>query len=561
MELEEQPFIDRSNSPKQDEPISLKEYLICSCCGKEMCSPITLPCLHSFCMDCLRTNHESQRQREEQVRANKWEEERSKHLGQQSVDSSTNAVASFQDFTIKGLQAEYYSIPCSIAIEEGIVFNRDPLFFCCPLKDCDGTTNIPLGNISRLNDLTVNVVLSNIEHTLSIKQDLPKGNILCGSCGRTAIGVCYNKDCNNHPYCSDCLKFHLQDNKKHKIAYPEPPSTSAITDEDIAWDDLRQCDILCTLDDHERFFRNLYCEDHDEVVCLACTGNGGKHRRCDQVINTGEVYEESLKATGDRLLQVEKLRDYFQAAVKTTEEVKRALEIKVENIKETITDKYTVLEDQLRAHRDNLLKKCNSVHAHKTEELNQHLEILNRVSATFEHCINFTSRFKQTAIPSEFVMLKGQIDERLDELACKYSDYRCESNEDDCIFLDESNTFDATSAIGRVYSTPSVKNFKISAVTDSPVALQPAYFSVVTHDVIGNELLCHTTMPKLCATIRHVDEEDAVEGYVERDKGKYFVMVYPSRSGEHELCIYQPMKAPYDKCYVAGKKFVIDVNA
>ena len=561
-----------------EENYSFKQYLTCPCCEEELTAPITLPCFHSFCLKCLKSSHNTQRQREEERRASKRDEEIAK---QQGIEQE-----GVQDFSIKGLQSDYHTIPNDHVLrEEEIECNRNPVFFCCPLEKCYGVTNVPLGSNVRLNDLKINSSLLNIVHTLSMKKGLPQGRVACGSCGNTAIGVCYNKDCNNHPYCGDCLEFHLRDNKRHSIAYPtdtvngqpamthspnsSPPTISTQNQNtnysragNIAWEDLKQCDVLCEFEDHERFFRNLYCKEHDDVICLACTGNGGLHRRCDDIAKTREIYDECLAVTNEKLNKVEKLHDYFRAAIRTTEEVKRALEAKVVTVKESVEARYAILDQELKSHRERLLKNCDSVYNHKTDELRQHLEILNRIFGTLEHSVLFVNQFNQLAIPSEFMMLKMQIDERLDELASKYSRYKCETREDDCIFLEENKQFTFVNAIGRVFSTPSVKKFTISATTNIPVARQPVYLTVTTRDVIGNELLCHTTMPKICATIRHIDdsENERIKGTVERDQGKYYVMVFPSRSGWHEICVYQPLDAPYDKCFVGGKKYIINVD-
>lgn len=565
---------------------TLDEFLICPGCSNSLIKPITLPCLHSFCMNCLQVNHRIQRQRQDDMRARTRREE-------EQLVRSTSSVEEIQSFSITGLQADYHDIPSTGIYEDerGVATDHLPLYFCCPLKNCKGSTAIPLANPERLLELEANEPLCNIQYTLSMKRDLPRGRVQCRVCGtRPAIGVCCNKDCNNQPYCGHCLEFHLSDNRAHHIVYPNPqhPNKDTVeegiagesgTDSDHAqveianntaqvklkmtFNDLKQYDILCKHDGHERFFRNLYCEDHQKVICLACTASGGNHRRCENIVNTADKYDTCMAATERKLMEMEKLHDYFKAAIKTTEEVKRALEDKVDKVKETIEDKYQMLMEQLTAHKDDLLMKCNTIYQHKTEELEQHLVILNQVAKKCGHSINYTSKIKDWAIASEFMMLRKQIDERLNELTNRYSKYRCETNEDDCIFLEENKEFSTANAIGRVFSTPSVKNFRISAITSLPSARQPFYLSVTIHDSVGNKLLCHSMMPKLRAIIRHVDEEDVIEGYVDRDvnRGCYNVMVYPNGTGLHELCIFQPLNPPYNRYMVGGKKYIINVDA
>lgn len=578
---------------------TLDEFLVCPSCDKHLITPYTLPCLHSFCMTCLKANHQSQRRvQEDLLRA------RDEELSMSGVSTHEDV----QSFSIAGLQANYHCISMDSTYEEERGVATQSRYFRCPLDTCRGLTTIPLSNPERLKDLEVNEPLCNIQHTLSMKCDLPRGRVKCRSCGtRVAIGVCCNKDCNNQPYCGHCLKFHLSDNRAHSIVYPDGTAPSGAEngvggaesrgahedtpkpisspgsgtgsehahieiEEDTGsvqyrnrggFSNLKQCDILCKFEGHERFFRNLYCEDHQKVICLACTASGGKHRRCEDIVGTGDKYEEGVATTERKLTEMEKMHDYFKAAIKTTEEVKRALEDKVDKVKESIEDRYNMIIEQLTAHRDDLLSKCDTIYRHKTEELEQHLVILNRVAEKCKHSINYSTKIKDWAIASEFMMLKRQIDRRLNDLTGRYSKYRCETNEDDCIFLEENNDFSTVNAIGRVFSTPSVKNFKISAITPLPTARQSFYLSVTIHDSVGNKLLCHSMMPKLQATIRHVEDDEVTQGYVDRDssKGCYNVMLYPGRTGHHELCIFQPLNPPYDRYIVGGKKYIIDIEA
>ena len=607
---------DGSNIAESDDQVhsdDFRGYLNCPSCREIMKAPVSLPCLDSFCMDCLRRKYEAQKQRLQDHRA-RLQQEEGQRQREEDIETEEEEETSDQDTAgsvhssdgssvretvlpaavIDGLQADHYSIPSSVVVfGQRVVSDR----FCCPLEDCDGVTTLSLDNDNELDNLEINYPLQNLERTISLKQDLPLGRVKCDFCSNTAIGVCYSKDCNNRPFCGDCINFHLRDKKKHVIAYPDsqeeeeeeeeegegaelrggadhcapPPQTLPHSDgasleekqpaSNKVWKNLKQGDIFCHIPDHEEYRRCFYCSDHDEVICLACTAANEHHRRCENVGSVNLVYEQKIEETNHKLEEVKRLHLQFEAALVTTKKMKESLDLKVEEIKKSITGRFNVLKQQLECQRDDLLNKCDILRNDKADELDQHLGMLNRVNGTFDRCIRTVTGFKHELIPSEFMILKTQFDRRLDELVTTYSNYHRNSREDDCIFFEENTSFSLSNAIGRVYSTPSVKNFTLHALTNVPIANQPSHFTIVTHDAIRNKIVSYSYMPKLCATIKHIEDSEVMQGYVSKDKrtGRYYVTVIPSRSGRHELSIFQPLKPPYDKCYVGEHKYIVMV--
>ena len=555
-----------------DNLCAFRKHLICRRCQQLLQRPKTLPCLDSFCERCLREDYEQQRERLLQRLGPQEHDEVPENPDNEDVE---------EDFLESDLE-DYRTVPSaggtSGLLADGTILRKgqDSNYFLCPLEDCDGVTQVSLNDIEELSNLCENIPLSNIGNAVLLKEDLPKGRVLCGVCQEeAAIGVCCNKTCNNRPLCGSCLGVHIQykQNEKHSIVFPHPPGSSLENEnfpvdneaEDSVkkeWTSLKQTDLFCYLPGHEDCIRNIYCRDHDDVICLRCTALHTHHAGCTNRYAAEDIHPECVDSMKTRLERAEKLHNRFKSALITTAAIKKALEQNVDKVKASILDRYDHLLMQLQNQRDEQLRKAGRVLELKTRELDIHSNMLNRVSSTFSRCIEFVSDFISTAIPSEFMMLKTQINNRLDQLVNTYTNYHRTPLENDRIYLQENSNFDMANAIGWVFSTPSTKKFHVRPLTASPVANQPSYFAVTARDILRTNINLHATFPTLCATIRHVGEQESLEGFISYDRtsGKYIVSVCPSRSGQHEVCIYEPMQPPYNRCYIGGRNQTIVVN-
>ncbi len=557
---------------------SFKKHLTCLLCDKLFENPKTLFCLHSFCEECLQKVVEEALLRQ-RVPQRGEEDERLGQEGEANDDNEEN------DLFIDGEFEDYMTIPASdnsagltegVIDDEDVVLGNNPNYFHCPLEDCDGSTQVPLTDIGELSIIQVNVPLCNIERTMIIKEDLPKGRVLCESCQeRAAIGVCCNLTCNNRPFCGDCLEIHLRERRKeqHCIVYPKPPGSSTSLESSMSeqneangkskkdWEHLKQSDVFCSHDGHGDCLRNIYCRDHDEVICMMCTALHTHHAGCNNRYSTKDIYPECYNTTETTLKRVCELHDNFKGALVTTGAIENALVENVKRVKESVVAKYEELKTELQNQRDELIRKANRVLDLKSRELNDHRNMLTRVSSTFSRSIDFVMDFMATAIPSEFMMLKTQINNWLGELETRYTNYHRTPLENDCIYFKKSN-IDMSNAIGQVYSTPSTKKFHIHPLTPVPTAHHPSYFIVTARDIIRTNVHFLTSLPELRVTIRHLNDAVGIEGFISCDKknGKYMVTVCPYKSGRHEICIFEPMKPPYDKCFIGGRKIIVNVS-
>ena len=551
------------------------KHLVCPSCNKKLKNPKTLSCLHSFCNECLRNSYQQQQRQQVELDNVDVNDVASNASEQQDDNDDDNEEDQLVESDFQDCQTTIPSDTISDRWSRGHHSNMFRNYFSCPLDDCDTITRVSLDkDVEELSIIEINAPLSNIERTLTLKEDIPKGCVLCEGCElETAIGVCYNKKCNNRPFCGSCLEVHLRENRteKHCIAYPNPPccSLEGGNEEDVKqndlkdWKDLKQGEIFCTDKDHEDCIRNIYCAVHDKVICLRCTALHTHHADCKDRYATDDIYPECCDQTKRLLEQVVGIHGHFKGATATTAAIQKALVMKSENVKESINNRYEDLKMQLQNQRDDLLRNTGRILELKSNELNEHLKMLDQVSAKLAESIDFVTDFIGTAIPSDFMMMKTQINNRLDELLVRYSNYHFTPLENDCIYLKENKHFDMANAIGCVFSTPSSKRFHIRQLTTSPIENQPSYFVVAARDILRTNLSLGAQRPELRVTIRPVGEEEWLHGYITFDRGigKYVVMVNPNRSGVHEVSIFEPLGPPYDRWLCGGRMIKLNVNS
>ena len=556
---------------------TFRTHLLCPSCKDLLTEPKTLSCLDSFCAGCLLREQEEQRhERERELREAEDQErrnlERQVEDGEPLDDRDDESIEiGYGDEEIN----ESLHSPLTIGSRSSIV---DPDSFLCPLPGCNTGTGIPLHDQQGLKNLPRNHSLVNMRRTLELKEKLPRGEVVCGACeDAAAIAVCNNKECGNRPFCGECLKGHLRDkqNKEHLVVYPNPPDPDpnggGSAGQTLDWKRFRQCEWYCHI---HNCLMDVYCEDHDEVICIKCGVFENYHGRCRKN-GTPDIHNGFLEEMERKLDAVKQLHEEFEAAIITSNAVKRALIVKRDTVNELITDRCDSLIQQLQTQRDDLIRRTNRICDLKTRELNEHLAMLNRISGNITRSLIFTERFARTAIPSEFMFLKTQINNRLDDLVNQFRNYNLLPADDDIIYLEKNNSFDLTGAIGRVYSTPCIKKFHIHPRPTRLRAQNPHFFTVTSRDILGTELMQHERLPRLFVTLRPlVDGANPIMGVVDgnHSTGRYAIGVFPHTTGRHELCIYHDFHCPhhnqfncdcnntlYNRHLVGGRKFNVEV--
>ena len=255
------------------------------------------------------------------------------------------------------------------------------------------------------------------------------------------------------------------------------------------------------------------------------------------------IFDERL----ERLQKVEELNDKFKAALHIGETIKRSLDTKRDNAIKDVNDRYQHLMEQLTNERDEVIAKANSICDLKKKEIDDHQETLKRVTETLEESLSFVKDYSEIANPTEYMFLKTQLNQRLDDLHEHYSKFDLSPANDDELLLKLSNE-DLPPMLGEVYSTPCVKMFKYYCHQGSSV------ITVKCCDISGGHVSLRV-LPELKAvvTTRNGRIADGIKCKVkpDRNNGQYKISL-PFFRGEGTLHIFQPRPYPHNQYYIQG---------
>ena len=555
----EQESEERINRSTIDVEGFCHEHIVCKRCNNVCVDPVVLKCLHTYCLKCLPKGQNDNEEEEEQDGGGEGEGEGGGEEGEEGeggvrvvevvleeddgqADSGEGQAQQRQGISRDDEEAEIQSHhsdddndvrkkEASVPEEEescvphSIVYGNEDL--SCP-HDCAHDAGVQ-----------VNQPLSNIIRAAKLKEKLPQGQVKCGNCEEdTAKWICNDPKCGNMPLCEICYRAHIRSKqaRDHQVVEVDP--------EKDWWRNLNRHTWHCSK--HPDYLVDMYCPHHDIVMCHKCCTIEHRGSSCT-VSDVHESYNGTLDDRLERLQKVEKLNDRFKAALRSGETIKRNLDTKRDDAIKVVNDRYQCLMEQLTNERDEAIAKANSICDLKKKEIDDHQETLKRVTETLEESLSFVKDYSEIANPTEYMFLKTQLNQRLDDLHEHYSKFDLSPADDDGLLLKLSNE-DLPPMLGEVYSTPCVKMFKYDCHQDSAVIIVKCY------DISGGHVSLHV-LPELKAVIttRNGSIADGIKCKVkpDRNKGQYKIFV-SSFQGEGTLHTFQPRPYPHNQYYIQG---------
>ncbi|KAL3880496.1 hypothetical protein ACJMK2_032730 [Sinanodonta woodiana] len=310
-----------------------EKFIICSICSRRFMRPKILPCLHTFCENCL-----------------------SQHI-------------------IKH------------ADEDQIGHRRS---FPCP--QCKTSTSIikpelPLDKWTEL--LPDNKMMMALLESISLQVD----DKVCGPCnegGQTVVATFWCRDC-VEALCDDCLKYHrlLKVSKKHKIeellnirsnpkrilSVPQPCPDHIGKDIELFCGDHNQlCCVMCVATEHRR------CERVASIEKLAKEIE--EKLINDELIKKLDIYNNHLEAVKrNREANIELLKNQKTEILENFTNYKDNINILLDKLETTITDEFTALHVKEHGKLKDDIDTCNNLQ-NAIENTKNVLKITNR------HCSN-----------------------------------------------------------------------------------------------------------------------------------------------------------------------------
>lgn len=611
------PFVPPEQSPIEEMPDSLnsrrsvfegfdveaftRRHLNCPRCGQYYNDPRTLPCLDTYCKNCLEELAREKRQ-EKLAQIQKEEEEEEEEEGEQVFDQDDNYLES--------LRSSFNITPCSSILEEET--ENAPLpnkkyidldNFYCP-QGCEATTGVKIGEEGHVYQLPdCNLFLKNLVNTVRLKEELPQRQISCQNCdvNAEAIAVCNNKECANIPLCAECLTAHLRakETKEHNVIYASSKYKENLhhdgCHDDSSHSDGRHSDGHHSDSRHgnssfngrsedpneeppdswKNFDRrswhchkhptelvDRYCYNHQETLCMRCqlvSGPDG-HWKCNNIKETEACVEEEEGLLRDLLSEVAVLHHKIKRGIENIELMKVALMQDKDWILNTINERCIDIVDNIERQRDELVNQTKRTCTLKMGQLDESLNCLQRISDTFTRSAEFIRGSMQMAIPTEFMFLREGFHQRLNYLKNNYANCHNNLSTDlnSRIYLKLNDNFDPQGAIGQVHGTPFVEAFTLDKFPPVVRAQNCYPFEIKCRDIC-HEPLVGMGLPPLKATIERPNEEP-VECFVKPDtkSGTYAVYMYPFTPGPYRVSVFNVQTGPFEDLVVRG--FPISFN-
>ena len=546
-----------------------QKHAVCKQCNEVCVDPVMLPCLHTYCSLCLsaqRRNEDSRGERkeaekgaagegdagggvlqEEQIEVHNeanGEEGNRQHNEEQEIEviqrNEDQIIArdNEEEVEIQTQHSESDDSDNEVRNKEADVQGKGE---SCVPHIIYGNENLSCPHdCARDAGVQVNQPLSNIIQAAKLKEKLPQGEIKCENCEiNTAYWICNDQKCGNMPLCERCYEQHGIDkrSKHHQVVKIDP--------EKDWWRILNRHTWYCSK--HPDYLVDMYCPRHDKVVCHKCCTIDHHSRKC-KVKDVDEFYANSFDERLERLQKVEELNDKFKAALHIGETIKRSLDTKCDNAIKVVNDRYQHLIDQLTNERDEAIAKANSICDLKKKEIDDHQETLKCVTETLEESLSFVKDYSEIANPTEYMFLKTQLNQRLDDLHEHYSKFDLLPADDDELLLKLSNEDLPRIMLGEVYSTPCVKMFKYDCHQDSAV------ITVKCCDISGGHVSLRV-LPELKAVIttRNGSIAYGIKCKVKPDRsnGQYKISL-PFVRGKDTIHIFQPRPYPHNQYYIKG---------
>ena len=546
---------------QEEEKSFSRDHLHCPSCGKYYDDPRTLPCLHTYCRECLEKEareQKAEKQRERERDENGQAEEEPQDLDESYLETLRNFEVIPADSTSPLSNIENFDCPqgCQWAEDTVIKF------------DGDGSIN-PFP--------PANKFLDNMVKDVQLKNEVPAGKAPCGECdddGAVAVAVCNNRKCGNLPLCSVCLNQHkrAKKTKRHNIVYPETIGAKGNSNGSgdggegsppPSWKDFERHNWLC--DFHPDYVVDRYCYDHKQVICHDCgalgdEGNKG-HRKCLKVERTKDVVDEERTAVAEALDEIKDMQPRIKKAINEIEKMKKSLTSNRNWTISTINEYCEELIADVERQRESLTNEAKQIHDEKMANLEEHQDGLKRISVTFQRSIDFIGGSVNMAIPTEFMFLKESFHERLNYLKERYKDSdMLPSDVNVNIHLKLNDDFSVEGALGQVVGTPFIENYTLEYFPN-PVRSRRAYsFKIQSRDICRTEVAGN--VPMLEATICSVESLNPIQCFVKLndEEGVYTVYFYPFNTGRHKVCVYRPQARPLGDLFVRGFPFYIDVR-
>ncbi|XP_045203980.1 tripartite motif-containing protein 2-like isoform X4 [Mercenaria mercenaria] len=330
------------------------QLLNCGICHRSYNNPKVLPCLHSFCEQCL------------------------------------------YDY----IPAESLSVSCPVCRQQSIL----------PL---DGVSALQANIfITSLMDVVGNL-LGGLCQSKPSKQGhfwtrcLPdqKGTETCGVCGTESARLCIRCSTCDKSLCETCAQQHRDDDNLSTHELVSIPVCSASSESE-------ESTLVCP--NHDGNSLQFYCTACETGVCKDCTT---VEHIGHNIISLQEAIEEHKSTLANLITGAKDQIPLIQDAMNNIAEVSQSLTSQTKIAESKIIETFDDLVRFMNERKETLLKDLNTIYNKKHEVLMNQKENLDNVITKINHCCEFTEDTLENGSDTEVLLLQKEMSGKLQEYA------------------------------------------------------------------------------------------------------------------------------------------------
>ncbi|XP_077987172.1 E3 ubiquitin-protein ligase TRIM45-like [Glandiceps talaboti] len=350
----------------------------CEACRKQLRDPRLLPCLHTFCKECLNS-------------VNPYVVTSDKDFGSGSVASGSSSASSSKSRLLTIL---------------------------CPT--CDAEVDLPDEGVE---GLPVNFVSQKLILLESLNQESNK--IQCDLCEDSSTATARCEECLTY-LCSFCLQAHKRQRKtsSHTMLTLQEAREKGIRD--------IHRPVFCSKHMNEEM--KMFCETCDETVCRDCCLVEHREHRCYFI---EDVSVGKKKAIRNLLSQTRPHIDVLSVAIDSVTSMETSVKEKAEQVNTEITTFFDSYVEALEKHRSVLQHRVKQVESEKRKILQLQKIQLQQILKDFEDSCNFVNDALEEGSGVEVLSIRKFLVNRLKELSV--SKYICEPKENSFIKFDSDD--------------------------------------------------------------------------------------------------------------------------
>ena len=178
--------------------------------------------------------------------------------------------------------------------------------------------------------------------------------------------------------------------------------------------------------EHEGELCKFYCFECEQFICHACALVDHTGHKFDFGKSVADAFRKEVLSS---LMPLRDISGHVTATIARVEKSKQEVTDQGENIVTAITQSFEELRAILNDHEHILLQQAREIMERKVNLLDSQHEDLQVAVSTLDSLVGFVERTEENASDEEFISMKQQIANRIQEVYRKYQDMKSSPNE------------------------------------------------------------------------------------------------------------------------------------